>query len=148
LADEALTLKPGRSVQLASLLVIAHVLAAAAAWIALPTWWWSALLCVAISASLFVSLTRHALRTAAEAVVEIVLCRDASARFTLRDGRIVEGRVHASSFVAASLVIITLVAQPHQRRVSAVVASDALAPEAFRRQRMWLRWVRSDGPRQ
>jgi hypothetical protein len=145
MADEPLTVRPGPSVQLACLLVLAHVLAAAAAWIALPTWWWSGLVSVAISASLVVSLTRHALRTAAQAVVEIVLRRDASARFTLRNGRVVEGRVHGSSFVAAWLVIITLVAHPRHRRVSAVVASDALAPDAFRRQRMWLLWARGDG---
>jgi hypothetical protein len=124
-------------------LIVAHALAIAAAWLALPTWW-SALLCVAIAVSLFASLTRHALRTASQAVVEIVLRHDATARFTLRDGRIIEGALHPGSFVAASLVIITLAVHPRHRRVSAVVASDALAPDAFRRQRMWLRWVRPD----
>jgi hypothetical protein len=145
MADEPLTLTLGPSARLACLLVVAHLVVAAAAWIALPAWWWSGVLSIAISASLVVSLTRHALRTAAQAVVEIVLRRDASARFTLRDGRVVEGRLDGSSFVATSLVIITLIAHPRHRRVSAVVASDALAPEAFRRQRMWLLWARGDG---
>lgn len=142
-ADDMLTLRPGRSLRLALILSLAHALAAISALVALPVWWWSALLGMTIVASLVAALRRHALRTAQGAVVEIALHRDGSARFTLRDGRVVDGRLHPGSFVAAALVIITLVTADRQRAISTVLAGDALSPEAFRRQRVWLRWMRS-----
>src|SRR5882672_4456749 len=133
-----LDLKPSH--RLASLLVVAHGLALASAWVSLAGWA-GYLAAVAILVSLVYSVAR-ALHRVGASTVALELREDGHASWRDRDGRWQEGILGRNHFVSAALVILELEPGGRGRKWIALMA-DSTSPEDFRRLRVWLRWRRS-----
>ena len=135
-----LDLKPSH--RLAGLLVAAHGLALAAAWVSLAGWA-RYLAAAAILVSLVHSVARVLHRVGAS-TVSLELREDGRASWRNRDGRWHEGILGRNHFVSAALVVLEL--EPGGRgRKWLVLMQDSTSPEDFRRLRVWLRWRRSAG---
>jgi len=135
-----LDLKPSH--RLAGLLVAAHGLALAAAWVSLAGWA-RYLAAAAILVSLVHSVARVLHRVGAS-TVSLELREDGRASWRNRDGRWHEGKLGRNHFVSAALVVLEL--EPGGRgRKWIVFMQDSTSPEDFRRLRVWLRWRRSAG---
>ena len=105
---ERLSLRLGSSRLLAAMLGGAHVVAAAALWLApIPAVY--ALACsVALSFHLRWVVRRHALRTDAGALIELEVVDDGSVLVCTRAGRWLAYRVAGSSFVSPLLTVLNL----------------------------------------
>lgn len=83
---------------------------------------------------------RIALRVGNGAVVILRIARDNRFSIGLRDGRWLEGEVLGSTTVTAFLTVINLRVSGERRLRSVVILPDCMAPEDYRRLRVWLRW--------
>ena len=133
-----LDLKP--SLRLAGLLLVAHVLALAAAWVSLAGWPQ-----VLVGLGILLSGTgclAEVLHRSPWAAVSLELREDGGASWRDRKGRWHEGRLRSDHFVSTALVVLGL-DQMGRGRKWLVLLGDSALPEDFRRLRVWLRW-RSD----
>jgi membrane-bound toxin of toxin-antitoxin system len=129
-----LDLRPSRL--LAGILVLAHCLALAAAWVGLGAWArylaWAGILaslggCLAQLRRLPASLELH---------------EDGRAVWLTREGERRQGGLGRSNFVSAALVILELESGGKGRNW-VVLMQDSASVEDFRRLKVWLRWRRS-----
>lgn len=141
---DRLEVRVGHSMWLAAGLVLAHAGAAALAWIGSPLPWASALMTLAIIVSLWCALRRHALRSDAHAVLQVVLEAgdDAlpHAMMQRRDGSRTAGRLDGTTFVSTALVILRLRVPCAWGPLSVLLPRDAMTATAHRHLRVWLRW--------
>jgi hypothetical protein len=130
-------LKP--SLKLAALLLVAHVLALAAAWVSLAGW---PQVLVGFGVLLSGSgCLAEVLHRSSRAAVSLELQEDGRASWRDRNGGWHEGRIASDRFVSAALVVLGL-DQRGRRRKWLVLTGDSASPEDFRRLRAWLRWRR------
>jgi len=132
-----LDFKPSRA--LAGVLVAAHGLTLAAAWVSLAGW-----AQVLAGAGILVSLTgclaRILLRTS-QSAVSLELHEDGRVSWQTRKGTWHEGRLGKSNFVSTGLVVLDLEYARHRRKWM-LLAADSASPEDLRRLRVWLQWRR------
>ena len=102
-----------------------------------PIWTVAALVLLLCS---LVYETRIALRAGNGAVVVLRIASDNRLSIGLRDGRWHEGEVLGSTTVTAFLTVINLRVIGERRMRSVVILPDCMAPEDYRRLRVWLRW--------
>jgi toxin CptA len=131
-------IRPSR--QLALLLALAHVVAAAVP-LTLPlTVWAKGLLLLAIAASLGRSLWGPALLRAADAVVAVEIGEGGAASYQTRRGDWHHAALLDTSFVAAGLTVLNFRIQGSWIARHIVIMPDSVAKDDFRRLRVWLRW--------
>jgi len=137
-----LDFRPSRT--LAGVLVAAHGLALAAAWVSLAGW-----AQVLAGAGILVSLTgclaRVLLRTG-ESAVSLELHQDGRVSWRSRKGTWHEGRLGKNNFVSTGLVVLDL-EHPRHRRKWVLLAADSASAEDLRRLRVWLQWRRDPARR-
>src|SRR6266705_3961806 len=129
-----LDLKP--SLRLAGLLLVAHVLALAAAWVSLAGWPQ-----VLVGFGILLSGTgclAEVLQRSSRAAVSLELREDGGASWRDRSGRWHEGRLRRDHFVSAAFVVLGLDVTGRGRKWLVLLGDSAL-PEDFRRLRGWLR---------
>ena len=135
-----LDLKP--SFKLAGLLLVAHVLGLAAAWVSLAGWPQ-----VLVGFGILLSgagCIAEVLQRSSRAAVSLELREDGGASWRDRNGGWHEGRLRSDHFVSAALVVLGL-DLAGRRRKWLVLLGDSALPEDFRRLRVWLRWRRDTG---
>ena len=132
-------LRPSRL--LACILVLAHGLALAAAWIALGGWARDLAL-AGILASLGACLARGR-----RVPASLELHEDGRAAWLTRQGGWRQGALGKNNFVSAALVILELTSGD-EGRYWMVLLGDSVSTEDFRRLRVWLRWRSALGPEQ
>ena len=125
---------------LAVLLGIAHLGAGACVIAFLPAWWAVAVLVTALCTSLVLHLRRDALRSSADAVIEVTLRDHGRCELLTRGGTVLEGTVAGSSFVSALFTVVNVRLDGQRRLRSVVVMPDCAATEERRRLRVWLRY--------
>ena len=133
-------LKP--SLKLAGLLLVAHVLALAAAWVSLAGWPQ-----VLVGFGVLLSGTgclAEVLHRSSRAAVSLELREDGRASWRDRNGGWHEGRLASDHFVSAAFVVLGF-DQTGRSRKWLVLMGDSASPEDFRRVRVWLRWRREMG---
>jgi hypothetical protein len=133
-------LKP--SLRLAALLLVAHALALAAAWVSLAGWPQ-----VLVGFGVLLSGTgclAEVLHRSSRAAVALALREDGSASWRDRNGVWHEGGLGGDHFVSAALVVLGF-DQTGRGRKWLVLMSDSASSEDFRRLRVWLRWRREPG---
>ena len=129
-----------RSIWLAALLVIAHLIAGACVFAFVPAWWTVAILTIALCASLVFHLRRDALRLSGDAVIEVTLRDHGRCKLLTRGGAVLEGTVAGSSFVSALFTVLNVRLDGGRRLRSVVVMPDCATAEDRRRLRVWLRY--------
>ena len=129
----------GPSRVLAAILLLSHFsIAGLLLYLGLgPIWTVAALVLLLCS---LVYETRIALRAGNGAVVVLRIASDNRLSIGLRDGRWHEGEVLGSTTVTAFLTVINLRVIGERRMRSVVILPDCMAPEDYRRLRVWLRW--------
>ncbi|MCW5622570.1 MAG: hypothetical protein KIS79_15785, partial [Burkholderiales bacterium] len=131
---DRLEVRVGHSMWLAAGLVLAHAGAAALVWIGSPLPWASALITLAIGMSLWCTLRRHALRSDAHAVLQVMLEAgdDALPHAVIqrRDGSRTAGRLDGTTFVSTALVILRLRIPGAWRLLSVLLPRDAMTATA------------------
>jgi toxin CptA len=133
------TLKPSRF--LAAVLVAAHAAAAVTLLpLALPAWV-KLLIALCIAGSLCHALWRHAWLRSAVSVTAIELHEGGAAGVEMRDGGCREARVLRTTYVSAALCVVNLQIPGAVFARHAIVVSDNVDAESFRRLRVWLRWA-------
>lgn len=131
-------LKPSR--RLGAALVAAHGAAALTLLpLALPAWA-KVLIALCIAASLCHALWRHAWLRSAASVTAIEVREGAGAGVEMRGGECHEARVLGTTYVSAALCVVNLRIAGRLLARHAVVVSDNVDAESFRRLRVWLRW--------
>lgn len=131
-------IRPSR--QLALVLVLAHLGAAAASIaVELPAWA-KAVLLIPILASLAWSLYKHALLGSAHSVVAVEVGEGSAASVRTRSGDWHKSVVLDSSFVAPYLTVLNLRIDQSRFACHVVIMPDSVMAEDFRRLRVWLRW--------
>lgn len=128
------------SVQLASLLALAHGLALALLWpLDLPLWG-KLTLAVLIAVSAYVSVGHIALLRADDAVTGLEI-RDSGEVFLLtRQGVWHACHIGGDSFVSPWLTIVLLRREDRRRDSRMLVTADNCDAGDFRNLRVWLRW--------
>jgi len=124
-----------------AILFLAHLGAVGLVWTteAAPPLRWAAGLCLLGSFGYHVAL--HGVRRHPDSVVELEWGRDAGRMLlSTRDGGLVAVRVLPSSFVAPYLAVINVKRDRAWFAMHVVIVPDCLAPDAFRRLRVWLRY--------
>ncbi len=123
---------------LAGVLLMAHGLALAAAWIVLGGW-----LLWPVLAAILVSLAA-ALASVGRQPAALELREDGKASWKDRSGGWHEARLGTDHFVSPVLVILELSAgNGGTRRV--ILLADSAEPDGLRRLRVWLRWRGTPG---
>ncbi len=142
---ERLSVRLGPSRVLAVMLGGAHVVAAAALWLAtLPVVY--ALACsVALSAHLAWVVRRHALRADPHALIELDMIDDGSVAVCMRGGLRRAYRVDGSSFVSPLFTVMNLRPEAGRWTRHVLIAADGVDADSFRRLRIWLRWRCREG---
>jgi len=107
--------------------------------LSVPLWARSALL-AAIAASLIFSLRRHALRASPAACSALDVYGDGSAKWLLRSGSTLTGRVLGDSFVSPLMTVVRLRRDDDGQRESIVLMPDSAEADALRALRVWLRF--------
>src|SRR2546421_1855189 len=133
-------LKP--SPKLAALLVVAHSLALAAAWVSLAGWPQ-----VLVGFGILLSgagCLAEVLHRSSRAAVSLELREDGGASWRDRNGAWHEARLRSDHFVSAAFVVMGLDVAGSGRKWL-VLWGDSALPEDFRRLRVWLRWRRDRG---
>lgn len=129
----------GPSRLLAAILALAHGVALAALIpLAFPVWAKVALALV-ILFSLWHHLRRDALLSRPSSCTVLVL-EKGEAALTLRDGKLLAGRVSRDSVVTPFLAVLNIVPGRSLFSRSVIILPDSLDPESFRQLRVWLKW--------
>jgi toxin CptA len=142
---ERLSLSLGSSRLLTEILGGAHVLAAAALWLAPLPAGWALAGSLALSVHLAWVLRRHAWRNAAGALIELELLDDCSISARARAGMWEAYRVARSSFVSPLLTVLNLRPEAGGWSRPVLITADNADADSFRRLRVWLRWRCRDG---
>ncbi len=125
---------------LAAILAVAHGTAIAMiALISLPLW----LQLIAIAAlvlSLMFNARQYALLRSPNAVVAIDIASDDAFSVQIRSGDRIECEVLGSTYVTAFLAVLNLREKDSGAVRRAVILSDSVDKEDFRKLRVWLRW--------
>ena len=132
-----LDLKP--SLRLAGLLLVAHAVALAAAWVSLAGW-----PRVVVGFGILLSgaaCLAEVLQRSSRAAVSLELRDDGGVSWRDRNGAWHEGRLRSDHFVSAAFVVLGLDLTGRGRKWL-VLLGDSASPEDFRRLRVWLRWRR------
>jgi hypothetical protein len=128
-------LRPSRLLAVALMLV--HGLALYAFWISLPGWP-AVLAGVVVLVSLAGTLARARQRIG-RSVVSLEMAKDGRASWKDRRGAWHQGILGESHFVSVFLVVVDL--RPLDGGATRVILlADSVAPDDFRRLRVWLRW--------
>jgi toxin CptA len=141
----------GPSRILAAVLGIAHGVALAALGVtAVPTWL-KAVMGTALGLSCAWSVYSSALLRGRRALVELVVAEDGGVWCRARNGTEFEARLLDSSFVSPWMTVLNLRTDGEPRLRHMILVPDNVAPDAFRRLRVLLRWSRRgaqahDGP--
>jgi toxin CptA len=142
---ERLSLHLSSSRLLATMLGGAHVLAAAAVWLAAAPVVYALACSVALSLHLAWVGRRDALRTDSHAMIELDVFDDGSVSACTRAGVRRAYRVVGSSFVSPLLTVLSLRPEAGGWTRHILIAADSVDAEGFRRLRVWLRWRWRDG---
>jgi len=137
---ERLSLRLGPSRFLAAMLGGAHVVAAAALWLAPITMVYALACSVALAMHLAWVMRRHAFRTDASALIELEVVDDGSVSVRTRAGVRRVCRVAGSSFVSPVLTVLNLRSETGRATHHVLVAADSVDTNGFRQLRVWLRW--------
>lgn len=132
------SINPSR--QLALLLCIAHAAAAGASLVADAAIGVKVTAVLLIAVSCGISLYGPALLRSGKAIVALELAADGSLTFRTRRGEWHEGRLLDSSFVTPYLTVLNVAAAGSALTRHVVILADSVAPDDFRRLRVWLRW--------
>jgi toxin CptA len=131
-------LKPSR--RLAAVLIAAHTAAAfTLVPLALPAWA-KAGLALLVAASLGYALYRHAWLRGAGSVTAIEILEHDRVAVETRSGVRHEARVLGTTYVSPGLCVVNLRVEGRLCARHAVILSDRVDAETFRRLRVWLRW--------
>jgi hypothetical protein len=103
-------------------------------------WWIGAPLVITICGHAWWAVRRFGRLASRGSVTGIELTLDHSCSLRYRDGTSRTGRIDDSTLVTAWLVVISVTTAIRARKRRAVVTSDMLAAEDFRRLRIALRW--------
>lgn len=136
-ANGTLRIELRRSLQLAGILLFAHVLALASAWISLAGW-----PLFLVGGGILVSAASRftaAIHRSRGAVTALELHAEGRADWRDREGDWHEGRLRRAHFVSAVLIVIGLDQSERSRRWIVLLPDSAPADE-LRRLRVWLRW--------
>ena len=134
------TITIGPSRQLALLLTLAHMRAAASALSVDISIWLKAALVLAVAGSLLHALNGSALRRSGRAIVALEIGEGAAASFKTRCGDWHKAVLLDSSFVAPYLTVLNLRTGLSRLAHHVVIMPDSVSAEDFRRLRVWLRW--------
>ena len=93
------------------------------------------------------SVWRRALLRGGQAIVAIEVLDREHARVQLRDGRICDARVLATTYVTAFLTVVNLHVSGCRRARHVLIVPDNMHSEEFRKMRVLLRWGRPENPR-
>lgn len=135
---EAIELRLGPSRTLAVALGVAHSIALAAIWRALPAML-AAPMSLVVMCSAAATIRRHALRTSGDAVIGLA-ARAEGVWLRRRDGQVLDGSVHPETVVLPWLVIVRLQEPGRHGERAVVVARDSTTLAGHRRLRVFLRW--------
>ena len=129
----------GPSRVLAAVLLLSHCsIAGLLVYLDLATIWTATALGLLLCSLVYE--TRIALRAGNGAVVALRIAGDSRFSIGLRDGHWLECEVLGSTTVTAFLTVINLRVSGERRMRSVVILPDCMAPEDYRRLRVWLRW--------
>jgi toxin CptA len=142
---ERLSLRLGSSRHLTQILGSAHVLAAAALWLAPLPAGLALAGSLALSVHLVWALRRHAWRSAAGSLIELELLDDCSISARSRAGIWEAYRVAGSSFVSPLLTVLNMRPEAGGWTRPVLIMADNVDADSFRRLRVWLRWRCRDG---
>jgi toxin CptA len=142
---ERLSLRLGSSRLLAAMVGGAHVVAAAALWLAAVPVIYALACSMALSVHLAWVVRRDALRTDPHALIELDVVDDGSVSVGTRAGLRRAYRVGGSSFVSPLLAVLNLRPEGGRWEHHILIAADSVDAESFRRLRVWLRWRWRDG---
>jgi toxin CptA len=141
-----LRIEPAASCTLAAVLTLAHVVACASLFVAIPQWHGRLLAALVLGVNAWWVVQRHALRGAPGAAVRLDFQGESDCTLLCRDGSRLECRVLGSSFVTTWLVVLHL-REPRGRLTRYVVLlPDSVGPERLRRLRVRLRWTSVESP--
>ena len=140
LQPATLTVRPGASRGLASLLIAGHLSALAVVWLTLFKWWLLWPLSMVIAVSLVDVLKVHAFRTARRAAVRVDLETDGAVSVHFRNLPAATGRLLGSSFASSQLAILRIALPGRHFAVSIVIGAGSMPRQDFRRLLVWLRW--------
>jgi toxin CptA len=137
---ERLSLRLGPSRLMVAVLGGAHLVAAAALWLAAVPLVYALVCSVALAVHLAWVVRRDALRADSHALIEMDVNDDGSVFACTRAGVRREYRVSGSSFVSPLLAVLNLRIEGRRWTRHILIAADSVDAESFRRLRVWLRW--------
>lgn len=143
---ERLSLRLGPSRLLAAVLGGAHLVAAAALWLAAVPVVYALVCSVALSVHLVWVVRRDALCIDSHALVELDVDDDGSVFASTRAGVRRDYRVCGSSFVSPLLAVLNLRTEGRRWTHHILIVADSVDAESLRRLRVWLRWRWRDRP--
>jgi hypothetical protein len=146
LEPATLTVRPGVSRGLASLLIAGHLSALVVVWLTLFKWWLIWPLSMVVAVSLIDVLRVHAFRAAGRAIVRLDLEADGAVSVHFRDQPAATGRLLRSSFVSSQLAIVRVALPDRHFAVSIIIGAGSLPRQDFRRLLVWLRWRPPSSP--
>lgn len=130
--------------QLLAWLIALHV-TAGLCWLAVPLPKWGHGLGIALlGASTVDSVVRYALLRLNGSIVGLNGDRDGKAQLLRHDGQMRDAQVLGDTFVTPYLTLIRLKPRMGRSQI-AIVLPDAIAPEAYRQMRVWLKWRAGKG---
>jgi len=136
-----LFIAPRRSLALAGLLIVAHLLAGAALWPLALAPWLKLALALPIAFSAFASVRQHALRLGDAVPVGLTFHADGHVTCEWRSGHRCDVRVADDSTVTPWLIVLRLLPTEGRRRPCVcLLPADSLPADEHRRLRVWLRW--------
>lgn len=139
-----ITLRPSRI--LTAILVLAHGAAIAMVVLAGMPLWLESIAIAALAASLVFDVRQTALLRAPDAVIALEITPDDKFSIQTRRGGWIECEVLGSTYVISFLTILNLKGIESGRNKRAVILTDSLDAEDFRKLRVWLRWKREPQP--
>ena len=135
-----ITLRPSRI--LTAILVLAHGAAIAIVALAGMPLWLELIAIAVLVASLIFDVRQTALLRAPNALITLEIASDDKLSIQTRRGEWIECEVLGSTYVTSFLTILNLKVIDSGRNTRAVILSDSLDAEDFRKLRVWLRWKR------
>ena len=133
------------SYRLATILSLAHLIAASLLWPLVLPLGIRAIVVVALVISLIYYLRQDVLLTANNAVVAFELSDEMQCMLTTRSGKSMACSILSSTFVAPYLMVLDLKPAGKFFTRSVVILPDGIDAEEFRQLRVWLRWKWRNG---
>lgn len=129
----------GKSVVLATALLVVHAVAVGCVALSLPAGAAFPAM-AAIMASAVYRLRLDALQYSATAVVELLLREGGGCEMITRSAVTLAGQVQGTTFVSPWLIVVNIRLEPNRRRRSLVLARDSAGAEELRELRVWLKF--------